>query len=232
MSRRPRGLAWRVLRLAIRAVAAVVLFCLLWVLAYRVVNPPTTFLMLTEGRRLGGVAQEWRALGEMTPWAPRAAVAAEDANFCRHWGIDFDAVRDALADDARVRGASTISQQVAKNVFLWPGRTWVRKGLEAGFTVLVELTWPKRRIVEVYLNVAEMGEGVFGIEAAAQAAFGRSAADLTLAQAARIAATLPNPRRYSAARPGGYVQRRARQIAGGAETILADGRAACFEAAQ
>ncbi|MEM0942904.1 MAG: transglycosylase domain-containing protein, partial [Pseudomonadota bacterium] len=125
-------------------------------------------------------------------------------------------------------GGSTISQQTAKNVFLWPDRSWLRKGLEAGFTILIEVTWPKRRILEVYLNVAEFDEGVFGAEAAAWHYFNRPAAELSLTQAARLAAILPDPKGRSAARPGAWTQRRARQIASGAETLRQDGRAACI----
>ena len=153
-----------------------------------------------------------------------AAMAAEDARFCGHWGFDFVEIEKALNGGA-ARGASTISQQVAKNVFLWPDRSWLRKGAEAGFTLLIETLWPKRRIMEVYLNVAEFGEGVFGAEAGAQAAFGKSAADLNLRQSARLIAVLPNPKNRE---PQAQVQRGAR-IAGGAQTLLADGRATCIE---
>ncbi|PJN96740.1 monofunctional biosynthetic peptidoglycan transglycosylase [Amaricoccus sp. HAR-UPW-R2A-40] len=136
------------------------------VLAFRVVNPPITWLMATERLRVGELRKDWVPIEEMSVYLPLSAVAAEDANFCNHWGFDLDGIRAALADDERLRGGSTISQQVAKNVFLWPGRSWLRKGLEAGFTVLIEIFWPKRRILEVYLNVAEFDAGVFGVEAA------------------------------------------------------------------
>lgn len=158
---------------------------------------------------------------------PRAAMGGEDARFCGHPGFDFEAIRAAMQESGRRRGASTITQQVAKNVFLWPGANWLRKGLEAGFTVLIELSWPKWRIMEIYLNVAEMGEGVFGAEAAARRWFGKSAADLSLTEAARIAAILPSPRKRSASQPSSYVRSRTRAIMSGARTLEADGRAEC-----
>lgn len=185
---------------------------LLSVLYVRALPPPMGVYMLSERMRLGSLQRQWLPLSDMSPHLPLSVVAAEDANFCLHYGFDFDAIRDALGDNGRVRGGSTISQQVAKNVFLWHGRTWLRKGLEAGFAGLIELTWPKRRIVEVYLNVAEFDEGVFGAAAAAQHYFGVTADKVSPGQAARLAAVLPSPRRYSAARPGPYVQRRARAI--------------------
>ena len=157
----------------------------------------------------------------------RSAVAAEDANFCEHWGLDLNAIRLAMTDGSG-RGGSTISQQVVKNVYLWHGRSYVRKALEALMTPVVEAVWSKRRILEVYLNVAEFDEGVFGVEAAAQHYFGVSAAALTATQASRLAAILPDPKGRSASSPSDFVVRRARTIADGAATIRADGRAACF----
>ena len=158
----------------------------------------------------------------------RSVVAAEDANFCDHWGFDMKAIRAAI-DEGAGRGASTLSQQVTKNVFLWQGRSWPRKALEGLMTPVVELVWTKRRILEVYLNVAETGPGLFGVNAAARHYFGVSAAELSPDQAARIAAILPDPKGRNPARSGGYIRHRAAQIRQGAETILADGRAACFE---
>ncbi|MEO1610932.1 MAG: transglycosylase domain-containing protein, partial [Pseudomonadota bacterium] len=152
----------------------------------------------------------------------------EDARFCADSGFEFEEIAKALAEENRRRGASTITQQVAKNVFLWPEASWLRKGLEAGFTVLIELFWPKRRIMEVYLNVAETGEGAFGAEAAAQRYFGRAAADLTLRQSARIAASLPNPKARDPGRPTDFIIRRGRSIADGAETLRARGGADCL----
>lgn len=189
--------------------------------------PPTTPYAAAEARRLGGIEREWVPMERIAPAMARAAVAAEDAEFCRHWGFDVSALRLAIADGGR-RGASTISQQTAKNVFLWQGRSWPRKALEAALTPLVELLWSKRRILEVYLNVAEFGEGVFGVEAAAREAFGVPAADLTPIQAARLAAVLPAPKARDAADLPPELEARARAILDGAETIRRDGRAACF----
>lgn len=201
---------------------------LLSVLYVRAFPPPMGVYMLSERMRLGSLQRQWLPLSDMSPHLPLSVVAAEDANFCLHYGFDFEAIRDALGDNGRVRGGSTISQQVAKNVFLWHGRTWLRKGLEAGFAGLIELTWPKRRIVEVYLNVAEFDEGVFGAAAAAQHYFGVTADKVSAAQAARLAAVLPTPKKSSAGRPSAYIRKRGGQIASGAGTIAADGRADCF----
>lgn len=199
------------------------------VLLFAIVNPPTNIYMLSERWRLGAIKQDWVALEDMSPNMPRAAVAAEDADFCLHWGFDLRAIRAVVTSgDERLRGASTISQQVAKNVFLWQGRSWLRKAIEAETTLLIELLWTKRRIVEVYVNIAEFDEGVFGAGAAGPHYYGVSAADLTLVQAARLAAILPDPKRRSAKRPSDFVRRRAAAIADGARTITVDGRDGCF----
>ncbi|HMO06411.1 MAG TPA: monofunctional biosynthetic peptidoglycan transglycosylase [Paracoccaceae bacterium] len=218
----------RVLRWGLRGVASVAGLWLALVVLFAFVNPPVNVYQWQESRRLGGISQDWVAWDDIAPVMGRAAVAAEDANFCLHWGFDMGAIRAAL-DAGGARGASTISQQVVKNVFLWHGRSWVRKALEAGMTPVVELLWSKRRILEVYLNVAEFDAGVFGVQAAAQHYFGRDAASLTAQQAARLAAALPDPKGRNPARPSAFLQRRAASITSGAETILADGRAACFE---
>lgn len=225
-----RPLLRRLVRGAVRAVFWVVLTCVLWAGAYRWIDPPGGLYMLTERVRLGGLSHQWRDLDQMSPHLARAAMAAEDSGFCDHWGFELDAIRAALEaneDGKRLRGGSTISQQVAKNVFLWQGRTWVRKGLEAGFTVLIEALWPKRRIVEVYLNVAEFDAGVFGVEAAAQHHFGRGADKVSLAQAARLMAVLPGPKTRSASNPSSYIRRRANAIARGAEDLRLTKRDAC-----
>jgi len=206
------------------------LFCVLSALmtsAYRWINPPITVTMIGQWIDQGRLERDWRSLDEISAHLPLAVIAAEDARFCGHYGFDFVEIRRALADKDRRRGASTITQQVAKNVFLWPDPSWFRKGLEAGFTVLIEAFWPKTRTMEVYLNVAEFGPGIFGAEAAARHAFGKSAADLTRGEAARLAAILPNPRGRSAAQPSNFVAQRARSIAGGAETLAVNGGAAC-----
>lgn len=200
---------------------------LLWVLAYGVFPVPTTAHILSEGRRLGGVERDWVPIEDISIHLQRAVVAAEDANFCLHWGFDMAAIRDAIADGG-TRGASTISQQTVKNAFLWHKRSWLRKALEATITPVMELIWPKRRVLEVYLNVAEFGEGIFGAEAAARHHFGVPAADLTLRQGALLAAVLPDPRDRDPSAPSAFVDRRARAIADGAATIAADGRDGCF----
>lgn len=208
--------------------------CVVFVLAAFViilaafVNPPTTIYMSQESRRLGGVDHEWVSIDEIAPVMARAVVAAEDANFCEHWGFDLKAIKIAIAAGG-TRGASTISQQTVKNVFLWHGRNYTRKAMEAFMTPLVEALWSKRRIVEVYLNVAEFDEGVFGVEAASRHYFGVGPEALSPTQAARLAAILPSPKTRSASRPSNSVRKRASQIIDGAATIRADGRSACFE---
>ncbi|MCA0929601.1 monofunctional biosynthetic peptidoglycan transglycosylase [Ruegeria profundi] len=213
---------------ATRIVLGVVVFVVGLAALYSVVNPPLTHTIWSEWRRLGKVERNWVPIEDISPVMARAVVAAEDANFCLHWGFDVEAIRDAL-EDGGSRGASTISQQVVKNVFLWQGRSWVRKALETSLTPVVEIFWSKQRILEVYLNVAETGEGVFGVEAAAQRNFNVSAAQLSPVQAARIAAILPSPRNRSVTDPSVRTRRRAAAILDGAATIRADGRSNCFE---
>lgn len=211
-------------RFALGAAAAL----LALVVLYSFLNPPTTLTIWSEARRLGSVDKQWTAFDEIAPVMARSVVAAEDANFCLHWGFDMRAIRQAI-DDGANRGASTLSQQVAKNVFLWQERSWPRKALEALLTPAVEVIWSKRRILEVYLNVAEFDEGVFGINAAAFRYFRTTPDRLSAEQAALLAAILPDPKGRSAAKPSEFVRRRARQIADGAETIRRDSRAGCFE---
>ena len=201
--------------------------CLL-VGSYAVIAPPTTPYILSEGVRLGSIDRKWVAMDDIAPVVARSVVAAEDANFCLHWGFDMAQLRAAIAQGGN-RGASTLSQQVVKNVWLWQGRSWLRKALEGVMTPVVEAFWSKRRIVEVYLNVAEFDTGVFGIEAAAQHHFGVSASELNARQASLLAAVLPNPKERQAVNPSSMVDRRARSIADGAATIRADGRAGCFQ---
>ena len=211
-----------------KALLAVVLLGFVVIFAYTIVNPPTAPYIYMESRRLGGVKQTWVAMDDIAPIMARAAVAAEDSNFCNHWGLDVNAIRSAL-DDGGSRGGSTISQQVVKNVFLWHGRSWFRKSLEALMTPAVETVWTKERVLEVYLNIAEFDEGVFGVEAAALHYFGVNADSLTGTQAARLAAILPNPKQRSASQPSAFVRSRAESILHGAATIAADGRADCFQ---
>ena len=200
------------------------------VAVYRFVPPPMTFLMvqrMVEGR---GFDRRWVPISAISPTLVRAVIAAEDARFCEHHGFDVLAIQKAMRANERgkkLRGGSTISQQTAKNVFLWPQRDWVRKGLEAWFTVLIELIWGKERIMEVYLNSIEWGPGVYGAEAAAQHNFRVSAARLSPAQAARLAAIVPKPLAWKAARPGPYIKRRSGRIGAAAGTVRRDGLASC-----
>ena len=227
-SNKTTGPIARIRRWALRVVLAMVVAFVFLVLIYSVVNPPVTHTIWSEWRRLGKVDREWVPIEEIAPIMARSVVAAEDANFCLHWGFDVEAIRDAL-EDGGSRGASTITQQVVKNVFLWQGRSWVRKALETSMTPVVEIVWSKQRILEVYLNVAETGQGIFGVEAAAQKYYGVSAAKMSPTQAARVAAILPSPRNRSVTDPSVRTRRRAASILDGAATIRADGRAACFE---
>ena len=227
--RRTRRLLQRLWRGVVRALLALAALAVGLVVLFRWVNPPPGYVMIAERIRLGGIERDWVPLAAMSANLPLSAAAAEDANFCRHWGFDIEGIRAAIADSDRLRGGSTISQQVAKNVFLWPARSWVRKGLEAGFTVLIEVLWPKRRIMEVYLNVAEMGEGVFGAEAAARHYWRTGAADLGPQRAARLMAILPDPQGRSPVSGSAFIARRGSAIQKGAATIREDGRGACFQ---
>jgi monofunctional biosynthetic peptidoglycan transglycosylase len=182
------------------------------VVLYRDVPPLVTPLMLLRLLDGSGIHKSWRPLSEISPNLIRAAMAAEDGKFCSHDGFDWKAIEADWQRNQRggqLLGASTISMQTAKNLFLWPDRSWPRKGLEVYFTLLIELAWPKWRIMELYLNVVEWAPGVYGAEAAAQYHFKTSAAELSAAQAARLAAVLPNPRRWSASRPSAYIVGRA-----------------------
>ena len=223
-----RSLGRRVVIWTLRGLAGVAGFFLLLILLFSFVNPPTNLYQMSESARLGGIDRRWVDWDEIAPVVGRSVVAAEDANFCLHWGFDMGAIRAAVAQGGN-RGASTISQQVVKNVFLWHGRSWMRKAMEAVLTPVVETIWSKQRILEVYLNIAEFGEGIFGIEAAAQHNFGIPARSLNATQSARLAAVLPDPKRRNAAQPGPFVRKRAVQIISGAETIRVDGRSACFD---
>ena len=218
---RVRWWRWLLLWLPLLFVLATVL----QVAVLRFVDPPVTAFMIGRymeaweaGDRGFVLAYDWRDADRISPQLPLALVAAEDQRFPVHDGFDFKAIEKARAHNAkgrRVRGASTISQQLAKNLFLWRGSgwtRWARKGLEVWYTVLIEALWPKSRILEVYANVVEYGDGVYGAQAAARRFFGKDASALSAAEAARLASVLPNPRRYSVAKPGPYVQRRSAAI--------------------
>ena len=227
--RRWRGWLWKL-------PLAFVVFSIAQVLALRFIDPPFSMFMVARqlDAALAGdfrfrIAHDWRDMDAMSSNLPLALVAAEDQNFASHNGFDFVAIEKAhkhnekMVERAekrgkpvrRLRGASTISQQTAKNLFLWQGRgptRWLRKGLEVWYTALIELLWPKTRILEMYANVAEFGDGIYGGQAAARSFFRKDAARLSATEAARLAAVLPSPKRYSAARPGPYVQRRTNAI--------------------
>jgi monofunctional biosynthetic peptidoglycan transglycosylase len=225
----------RLLRAAIFALMILVVMSVVAVLALRWLNPPFSGFMVESqveawmSHDAGFVMrQHWVGLDQISPNLPLAVVASEDQKFPEHWGFDVEAIEKAYSlnqHSHKIRGASTISQQVAKNLFLWSGRSYFRKGLEAYFTVLIEACWPKRRILEVYLNIAEFGHGIYGAEAAAQHFFHRPASRLTRADAAVLAAVLPNPQRFSASAPTAYVQQRRAwilaqmQALGGAEML-------------
>jgi monofunctional biosynthetic peptidoglycan transglycosylase len=218
----PRSLARRVARWLAFAIAAWFALSVLAVLMLRFAPPLTSAVMLEtwlvaklEGDHAFALHYRWTPWDHVAKTLPIALVAAEDQKFPFHHGFDFDAIQSAIseADDGeRLRGASTISQQVAKNLFLWSGRSFVRKGLEAYFTVLLETLWPKRRILEIYLNIAEFGEGIYGAGAASEHFFHTTPAALDARQAALLAAVLPNPARFHAERPSAYVLRRAAWI--------------------
>ncbi|MFV0409341.1 MAG: monofunctional biosynthetic peptidoglycan transglycosylase [Paracoccus sp. (in: a-proteobacteria)] len=200
------------------------LAALVLVLIFAIFNPPTTMTIVQNAREYLIAEREWTPIDEISPIMLRSVVAAEDANFCNHWGFDMAEIRRVIASGGQ-GGASTISQQTVKNVYLWQGRSWTRKALEAGMTPMVEAVWTKRRILEVYLNVVEFGPGIFGIHAAARHYFGTTPDKLGKVQAARLAAVLPSPKTRSV----NLASRRSRAIADGAATIAADGRDACFK---
>lgn len=210
------GPLYRMFRFVALLLALVIVLTLGSVLLLRWVDPPTSAFMVRE-RLTRPVQHRWVDWPQISPQIKVAVIAAEDQKFPAHHGFDLDSINDALADrerGRRVRGASTISQQVAKNLFLWPGQSWLRKGLEAYFTVLIETLWPKRRILEVYLNLAEFGTGVFGVGAASEVYFGKRPARLNAPDAALLAAVLPSPKRMRVKSPSRYVRSRQQWILG------------------
>jgi monofunctional biosynthetic peptidoglycan transglycosylase len=214
---RPRpGLVRHLARLALRLAGVLLVGWAFLILLYRFVDPPLTPLMLLRLPESGRIDHESVAFSRISPELMRAVIAAEDNRFCVHHGIDWSAVGDAMEEyeaDGRVRGASTITMQTARNLFLWPGGGLVRKGLEAPLALVIDALWPKRRIMAVYLNVIEWGNGIYGAEAAARHYFGVSARQLSRQQAALLAAVLPSPRKWSPSKPGPYVAGRAERIA-------------------
>lgn len=211
-----RSFLRRLLRIFLWLITGWLLFSLLVVVPFRWLNPPVSMVMLdrwfsAESRDFV-IQQDWLSWPEIPRHAALAVVTSEDQRFPLHNGLDFTAIKQALREYRQgkpLRGASTISQQVAKNLYLWTGRSWLRKGLELWFTLLIETSWSKQRILEIYLNIAEWGDGVFGLEAASQLYFGKPAAQLTPRQAALLASALPSPLRYNPASPAPHLSARA-----------------------
>ena len=229
--KRSRGsLLGRILGWIIKLILALLIGSVLWVLAYRFINPPTTFTMLGDMIAGRGAARDWMPIGEMDRDMVRASIAAEDSKFCQHRGFDFEAIEDAMkrnASGGRIRGGSTISQQTAKNAFLWQGGGYARKGAEAWFTFLIEHLWGKRRIMEVYLNLAETGIGTYGVNAGSQRYFGHDASAMSAMEAARIAAVLPLPKKRGATAPKGFTRRYGNTISSRIGTVARDALDAC-----
>jgi len=223
----------RVLGWVVKLILAFLIISALWVLAYRFVNPPITITMtgdLVAGR---GAHKDWMPIGQIDRDMVRGAIAAEDGKFCSHHGFDFEAIEDAMkrnASGGRIRGGSTISQQTAKNAFLWQGGGYARKGVEAWFTFLIEHLWGKRRIMEVYLNLAETGVGTYGVNAGSQRYFGHDADAMSATEAARIAAVLPLPKKRGAVAPQGFTRRYGNTIAARIPAVARDGLDACVYA--
>ena len=227
-----RNWGTRILGWLLRAAFIFIVGSLLWVLAYRFVNPPVTFTML--GDLLGGrsITKDWMPIEAIDDDMKRAVIAGEDSKFCAHSGFDQDAIVAAMRRNAKggsvIRGGSTISQQTAKNAFLWQGGGYVRKGLEAWFTLLIENLWSKQRIMEVYLNVAETGIGTYGVNAGAQRYFDKDASNLSRTEAARIAAVLPLPKKREAVTPTGFTRRYGNSIAARINVVRRDGLDDCL----
>lgn len=213
-SRRVKDFGWRALRYAGYAAGAYFAFVFLLIVLYRFVNPPASALMLTQSLTGTDVQQEWVDIDQISPALVRAVIIAEDWGFCDHYGIDFSAIAEAIerSNGGVPRGASTVSMQLTKNLFLWNAKSFLRKAIELPLTLMIELIWPKRRIMEVYLNVAEWGPGIFGAEAAARYHFNKSARRLGRRESAQLAAALPNPMVRDAGDPGPKTSRKARVI--------------------
>jgi monofunctional biosynthetic peptidoglycan transglycosylase len=231
-ARRRHQRSWpaRFLLLLLKLALGFVLLSLLWVLAYRFVNPPVTATMVSDMLAGRGATCDWMSLERIDRDMVRAAIAAEDSKFCTHQGFDWDSIADAARSNAsggRIRGGSTVSQQTAKNVFLWQGGGYVRKGLEAWFTLLIEQLWGKRRIMEVYLNVAETGIGTYGVSAGSERYFGHDASTMTREQAARLAAVLPLPKGRDAIAPRGFTRRYGNSIVARIGVVARDRLDAC-----
>ena len=228
--RRQRSLAGRVFGFLFKLILVFLIGSVLWVLAYRFINPPITATMMGDVFAGRGATRDWMSIRQIDRDMVRAAIAGEDSKFCSHDGFDFEAIETAMqrnASGGRIRGGSTISQQTAKNAFLWQGGGYVRKGLEAWFTLLTEAMWPKQRIMEVYLNLAETGIGTYGVNAGAQRYFGHDASALSRTEAARIAAVLPLPKQRGAVAPKGFTRRYGGTIAARVGAVARDDLDAC-----
>ena len=231
--KRKRSLPRRVVGWIVKLVLIFLIGSILWVLAYRFLPPPITATMLGDLLAGRGATRDWMSIREIDRDMVRAAIAAEDSKFCQHRGFDLDAIQEAArrnASGGRIRGGSTISQQTAKNAFLWQGGGYVRKGLEAWFTLLIEQLWGKRRIMEVYLNLAETGIGTYGVNAGAQRYFGHDASAMSTTEAARIAAVLPLPKKRGAIAPKGFTRRYGSTIGARIAVVARDGLDACVYA--
>jgi monofunctional biosynthetic peptidoglycan transglycosylase len=225
-----RSLPRRVLGWIVKLVVGFFLISILWVLIYRFVPPPITLTMLGDVFTGRGLHKDWMPVSKIDRDMVRASIAAEDSKFCQHNGFDFEAIEDAMkrnASGGRIRGGSTISQQTAKNAFLWNGGGYARKGVEAWFTFLIEHLWGKRRIMEVYLNLAETGLGTYGVNAGSQRYFGHDASAMSATEAARIAAVLPLPKKRGAIAPKGFTRRYGNTIAARIGVVGRDGLDAC-----
>ena len=229
--KRKGSLPGRIVGWIVKLVVAFFLISALWVLAYRFVNPPMTATMIGDIISGRGAHKDWMSIEQMDRDMVRASIAAEDGKFCSHNGFDFEAIEDAMkrnASGGRIRGGSTISQQTAKNAFLWQGGGYARKGVEAWFTFLIEHLWGKRRIMEVYLNLAETGIGTYGVNAGSERYFGHDASAMSATEAARIAAVLPLPKKRGAVAPKGFTRRYGNTIAARIPTVTRDGLDACI----
>ena len=227
---RSGSLFGRIVRFIVKLVLVFLIGSVLWVLVYRLVNPPITATMLGDLVAGRGATRDWMSIDEIDRDMVRAAIGAEDSKFCAHNGFDVEAIEDAMkrnASGGRIRGGSTISQQTAKNAFLWQGGGYFRKGLEAWFTFLMESTWPKRRIMEVYLNLAETGIGTYGVNAGSQRYFDHDASAMSRTEAARIAAVLPLPKKRGAITPKGFTRRYGNSISARIGVVGRDGLDAC-----
>jgi monofunctional biosynthetic peptidoglycan transglycosylase len=229
--RKRRGsLIGRIIGWIVKLILACLIISVLWVLAYRFVNPPITITMLGDIVAGRGATRDWMPIGQIDRDMVRASIAAEDSKFCSHHGFDFEAIEDAMkrnASGGRIRGGSTISQQTAKNAFLWNGGGYARKGVEAWFTFLIEHLWGKRRIMEVYLNLAETGVGTYGVNAGSERYFGHDASAMSATEAARIAAVLPLPKKRGAIAPKGFTRRYGNTIAARIPVVANSGLDAC-----